>query len=327
MNPPSSLSWQPLPPVGVLLWLLLFCLATLLLLANQPIGRPKPDLEERFRWLDVDERLGRREQPRRRSRLFHSALAEGLLRPLLDDAGASIRRLLTPLGLGGNAELARQLTLVRPELDVAAWFGEKAWTAIVVAALALAVGWEERQAVGPLPVWLWLLGFTGGYVLPDLRLRLALPARRTAAIVELSGVLDVLALSVSAGLGLEQALQEATGGGDGPVRRGLRRVAEDVRLNERSLAEALETLAQHAPIAELATLASRLRGASLQGLALGTTLIAQAEAVREQQRLAILEAGGKATVTMLLPVALFILPVLFVLVLVPAGAELLDLAG
>ena len=327
MSPYFSPPAVQAPPIGVLVWLVLFGLATLLVLTNQPIGRPKPDLEARFRWLDVDERLRRQATSPRRAPLFRSALAEAVLRPVLEDAGAGIQRLLAPLGFAGDAELRRQLALARPELDLGAWFGEKVWTGIVLAALALVVGWQERQAVGSLPVWLWLLGFGAGYILPDLRLRMTLPARRAAAIAELSAVLDMLALSVSAGLGLEQALQEATGAGDGPVRRELRQAAEEVRRNQRSLTQALEALAQRAPLAELATLASQLQAAALQGTALGDTLAAQAEAIREQKRLTILEAGGKATVTMLLPVALFILPTLFVLVLVPAGVELLQLGG
>lgn len=327
ISPPLPTSWE-LPPVGVLVWMLLFGCAMCFLLVHQPVGRPKPDLEARFRWLDVDERLRVAATRPRRSPLFRSRLAEALLRPLLDDLGAALQRLLGPLGLGGSDELARQLALVRPELDLGAWFGEKVWTGIVLAALALVVGWQERTAVGPLPVWLWLLGLGAGYVLPDLRLRLALPGRRTAALVELSTVLDRLALSVSAGLGLEQALREVAndGDGDGPVARELRQAVEEVRLNRRTLGQALEALAQRAPLPEIALLASQLQAASLQGLALTDTLLTQADAAREQKRLAILEAGGKAVVMMLLPVALFILPVLFVLVLVPAGVELLHLA-
>jgi pilus assembly protein TadC len=62
-------------------------------------------------------------------------------------------------------------------------------------------------------------------------------------------------------------------------------------------------------------------------LTLQKALAAHAQAVREQQRLQIIEEGGKATVRMLLPVALLILPALFVVVLVPAGAELMRLGG
>jgi len=49
--------------------------------------------------------------------------------------------------------------------------------------------------------------------------------------------------------------------------------------------------------------------------------------LRERQRVRIVEEGGKASIRMVLPVALFILPVLFVVVLVPATAELMHLGG
>ena len=49
--------------------------------------------------------------------------------------------------------------------------------------------------------------------------------------------------------------------------------------------------------------------------------------MRERQQLHIVEEGGKAAVRMLLPVALLILPVLFVVVLVPAAVELTHLGG
>ena len=48
---------------------------------------------------------------------------------------------------------------------------------------------------------------------------------------------------------------------------------------------------------------------------------------RERQRLHVVEEGGKASVRMLLPVALLILPALFVVVLLPAAAELTRLGG
>src|SRR5207302_1053486 len=59
----------------------------------------------------------------------------------------------------------------------------------------------------------------------------------------------------------------------------------------------------------------------------GQVLPAHAQALRERQRLHIVEEGGKASVRMLLPVALLILPALFVVVLVPAAAELTRLGG
>jgi tight adherence protein C len=71
----------------------------------------------------------------------------------------------------------------------------------------------------------------------------------------------------------------------------------------------------------------RMSAAYQQGLPLGQALAAHAQGLRERQRLHIVEEGGKATVRMLLPVALLILPALFVVVLVPAAAELTRLGG
>jgi tight adherence protein C len=86
-------------------------------------------------------------------------------------------------------------------------------------------------------------------------------------------------------------------------------------------------LAARNAVPELTSLVSQLRSAYEQGIPLSQALAAQAEALREQKRLRIVEEGGKATVRMILPVALFILPVLFVVLLVPAAIELMQLGG
>ena len=86
-------------------------------------------------------------------------------------------------------------------------------------------------------------------------------------------------------------------------------------------------MAERVGVPELVSFASQLRAAHEQGIPLTQTLTAQAEALRERKRLRIVEEGGKASVRMLLPVALFILPVLFVVLLVPAAVELMRLGG
>jgi tight adherence protein C len=82
-------------------------------------------------------------------------------------------------------------------------------------------------------------------------------------------------------------------------------------------------MAERNGVPELTSVVDHLRAVHEQGLPLVQSLAAQAGALRERQRLRIVEAGGKASVRMILPVALFILPVLFVVVLVPASVELM----
>jgi tight adherence protein C len=86
-------------------------------------------------------------------------------------------------------------------------------------------------------------------------------------------------------------------------------------------------LAERLGTPEVDHILGRLSAAYEQGLPLGQALPAHAQALRERQRLHIVEEGGKASVRMLLPVALLILPALFVVVLVPAAAELTRLGG
>jgi tight adherence protein C len=93
------------------------------------------------------------------------------------------------------------------------------------------------------------------------------------------------------------------------------------------LVEALQSMAERNAVPELTSIVDHLRAVHDQGLPLVQSLAAQAEALRERQRIRIVEEGGKASVRMVLPVALFILPVLFVIVLVPASVELMHLGG
>jgi tight adherence protein C len=311
----------------VLLWPLLFGAGLYLLLTAQPFGRPKPDLAERLRRLDVDERI-RAQLTRRDVRpIFASRTLERLLRPLLDDGGRALQGVLGRLGLGGGAVLERKLRLARPGVDPTQFFGEKVAAGLLGLGLGPLMNGLGIQPFGPWPVWLWVVGGAGGFLAPDWDLERRLSARRILAIMELPALLDVLTLCVSAGQALEQALESVVLQGGGVVAQELGAVTRDVALGERTLVEALDAMAERNAFPELSALVSQLRAAHDQGLPLVQTLATQAEALREQKRLRILEAGGRASVRMVLPVALFILPVLFVVLLVPAGLRLIALGG
>jgi tight adherence protein C len=314
------------PPLGLLFWLLLFGVSAYVVLTHQPLGRPKPDLEERFRRLDVESRL-RDDAARPRRRLAGSGGRETWTASLLADLGDAAQRALNGLGIAGAEALEQRLAIARPDLDIGQWYGEKVALGVVWVLFVIGAGLLGVRPFGSLPVGLWLLAFLGGYFLPDVLLGRTMRARRAQVLMELSPLLDRLALAVSAGLGLEQALLEVVEDEPGLVAEQLRQVTRDVRLGRRTLVEAFDAVAEHTVIPELGRLVGHLRTAHVQGLSMSESLAAQADATREQKRLWILETGGKATITMLLPVAVCILPVLFIIVLVPAGVELLHLGG
>jgi tight adherence protein C len=311
----------------VLVWPVLWGLGAYLLATAQPLGRPKPDLAERLRLLDVDERV-RMELERREAPAFYvSRRLERLLRPVVDDAGRLLRAALGRFGLGGGADLERKLAAARPGVDPVQFFGEKAVCALVglgVCPLLAALGAEP---FGPWPVWLWVALAGAGFAAPDAELERRLAARRARAVMELPVLLDLLAICVSAGLALEQALEHVARQGHGAVAGELRRAVRDMALGGLSVIEALEATAGRNAVPELSRVVGQLRAGHDQGLPLAQTLAAEAAALRERKRLRIVEEGGKAGVRMVLPVAVFILPVLFVVLLWPAAEALTGLGG
>ena len=300
-----------------------------LVLTAQPIGRPRPDLGERLRRLDVDERIRLAELGRHEVRpLFASRLLENMLRPMVEDAGRLLRTLLLRLGLTRGRELEARLRVLRPGVEVVQFLGEKVAAGVIVAATFPLMNLLHLQPLGAWPVWLWLVGFGLGFVLPDWDLDRRARLRRGLVLMELPTILDMLTLATSAGMALEQALEEVARHSQGVVAQELRLVARELALGQcRTLPEALNALAERLGTPEVEHILGRMSAAYEQGLPLGQALPAHAQALRERQRLHIVEEGGKASVRMLLPVALLILPALFVVVLVPAAAELTRLGG
>lgn len=327
---PFALPFQVDPSafeLRVLIWPLLFGLGADLLLTAQPLGRPNPDLAERLRRLDVNERI-RMELERRDVRpIFASRLLESMLRPVVEDLGRLLRAALGRFGVIGGEELERKLRVARPGVEPIQFFGEKAISGLIGLGVFPLMNALGIVPFGVWPVWLWLVGFIAGFLLPDAELDRRLAARRTRAVMELPILLDMLTIATSAGLALEQALGLVARQSQGTVARELQHAVREMALGQRSVVEALGAMAERNAVPELTAVVGQLRAAHEQGIPLVQTLSAQAEALREQKRLRIVEEGGKASVRMILPVALFILPVLFVVLLVPAAVELLRLGG
>jgi tight adherence protein C len=313
--------------VRIILLPLVLGVGLYLVLISQPLGRPKPDLGERLRALDVDERLRLSELgPRERRPLFASRLLESMLRPILEDVGRALRGVLLRLGLAGGRELESRLRLVRPGVDAIQFTGEKLAAGLVVCATFPLMNVLRLQPFGAWPVWIWLLGFCVGFLLPDWDLDRRAARRRGLVLMELPTILDMLTLATSAGMAVEQALEEVARQSEGVVAVELRVVARELALGQRrNLPEALRSLSERLGTREVEHVLGRMSAAYEQGLPLSQSLTTNAQALRERQRLHIVEEGGKASVRMLLPVAVLILPALFVVVLVPAAAELMRL--
>ena len=327
----------------ILVWASLFALGAWLLIGELQSARARPSLTDQFARQDVDRRLretleaemaqslgvtpesGRANQPNERN-LFPPVLKR-MLRPILADSGWLVRGVLVRFapGLAGGATLERDLRLVRPAASVGGYFAEKIGAMLVWLVIPPCLATLGGPRTPPI---LWAVAALVGFVLPDIDLRRRLKGRRDRLVAELPAVLDQLVIATSAGLSLEQALDHTAASSDGSVADELRRVVTELGLGRwRSLQDALEGLDRRNGVPELSSLVGQLRAAHRQGVPVGQVLAAQADALRERRKAEIVEAGGRATVRMVIPIALFVLPVLVIVILVPAGVQLLQLRG
>lgn len=331
MSPLIVVSALRLTTVDSRVWILplVFGVGAYLLLTGLRLWQPRPELGEILRRLDVDERIREADRNRtERRRIFSSRLLESMLRPIIDDAGRLLRAVLTRLGIAGGRELEARLRVLRPGVEVVQFLGEKVVSGAIGSATFPCMNILHIAPFGVWPVWLWLAAFGCGFLLPDWDLDRREQRRRSAVLMELPTVLDMLTLATSAGMALEQALEEVALHSEGVVARELRILVRELTLGQqRSLQDGLDALAERLSIPELHHVVGRMTASYEQGLPLGQALAAHAQALRERQRLYIVEEGGKATVRMLLPIAVLILPALFIVVLVPAAVELTRLGG
>lgn len=303
----------------------MFGLGALLVVTAQPLGRPRPDLATRLHQLSTQghlERSGRRAG----APVFQSALLERSLRPLLDDAGALVARVLAHAGIAAS-DLEGRLAVVSPGLDAAQFRGQQLATALVAALLLPLFNLLGLHPLGTWPAWSWAAAGAAGFAAPAWQLRDRLRRRREAVLAELPTVLDLLVIAGSAGLSPEQALLESGRQLEGTLPMNLREVARQASLGLAGYGDGLRALAEREDVPELRSLAEAWRRAEEQGIPLVPAMLALADSLRERRRTRLLEAGTRGSVRMLLPVALFIFPVFLVVLLYPAGVELLGLTS
>lgn len=293
----------------------------LLVLTAQPMGAPRPSLRRRLDALRPEATV---EPPRLRERVSRSRLFEEALRPALESAGQRGAPLLGRLGIDLRATEER-LRAVGDRGGLALFLGQKlAGGLIGLAFLPVAASFGIAP---PTPVWAWIAAAAGGFALPDAMLKSRAEARRRRMREGLVHFAELLALAVSAGLGIEGALEQATSAGQGPLFDEARRVLREARLRGEPSWEALARLPAEAGLPEAEPLAQTVRAAASQGAPVTQALRAQGRTLRERRRLELVEAGERAQVRMLLPIGLLILPAFFVLLLYPAAVQLLRLTG
>lgn len=162
-----------------------------------------------------------------------------------------------------------------------------------------------------------LIALAAGFMLPDTRLKEAAKRRQKQIRRSLPDILDLLTISVEAGLGFEQAIDRITAAVPGPLSDEFNRMMGEMRAGS-SRADALIALEKRTGVDEIKSFVLSMVQADQFGVSIGRVLRAQADEMRIKRRQMAQEAAQKAPVKMLIPMVFLIFPALFVVVLGPA---------
>lgn len=175
-------------------------------------------------------------------------------------------------------------------------------------------------------VLLVLLAMLAGTALPPYYLKLKSTQRNKAALKELPDILDLLTVSLEAGLGFDAALSKLVAKKKGILPAEFQRCLEEIRLGK-TRREALLGLKERVTLDEMKSLVSSILQAEKLGIGMVSVLRIQSQEVREQRKQRAEEAAMKAPIKMLFPLVLFIFPCLFIVLLGPAVIQFLDTFG
>ena len=153
--------------------------------------------------------------------------------------------------------------------------------------------------------------------MPDFLLSRRAKRRSEAVSVDLPDALDLLAVSVEAGLSFDGAIGKLTEHMEGPLADEFGLALNEMRIGE-TRQEALKRMCDRVAAPELASFVRAVIQSEQLGMSLGRILRVQAADARHRRQMAGEEKAMKAPVKMLFPTVIFIFPAMFVVVIGPA---------
>jgi tight adherence protein C len=202
---------------------------------------------------------------------------------------------------------------------VADWLGIKAVSAIVGAALFLflfgIVGVLDLPAI--LRIVMGAIGLLFGYTVPEFWLGGRVRKRQHAIVMQIPDTLDLLTISVRAGLGFDAALGKVVEKLEGPLVDEFRRALAEVRVGK-ARRDALRDIVPRTEVPPLTNFIGAIIQAEQLGVSISKVLQVQSEQLRIERRQRAEEMAAKAPIKMLFPLVGCIFPSLFIIILGPA---------
>jgi tight adherence protein C len=244
---------------------------------------------------------------------------ERTLRPLANRLSGSVAR-VTSTSFSDRTEKNLALAGNPGDLRVADWLGIKAIGAIIGAILFFLVFGVVGLLGFPFVIGGILMPIVGalfGYTVPEFWLGRRVKKRQKAILLMIPDALDLLTISVRAGLGFDAALGKVVEKLQGPLSDEFRRALAEVRVGK-ARREALRDIVPRTEVVPLTNFIGAIIQAEQLGVSISKVLQVQSEQLRIERRQRAEEMAAKAPIKMLFPLVGCIFPSLFIVILGPA---------
>ena len=210
------------------------------------------------------------------------------------------------LAMAGNPYDLRTVDFLGLKVVVAAAVGGILFLVLGIVLGNLSFGFIVAGAGG-------VLGFFG----PDLWVGRRIKKRRKAIILGLPDTLDLLTISVRAGLGFDAALGKVVEKSVGPLADEFKRALTEIRVGK-TRRESLRDIVARTQVPALTNFIGAIIQAEQLGVSISKVLQVQSEQLRIERRQRAEEAAAKAPIKMLFPLVGCVFPSMFIVILGPA---------
>jgi tight adherence protein C len=256
-----------------------------------------------------------------REQELQGSVLDRVLLPTAKGLGRGLVR-LTPLDL--NARINELLVYAG---NPPGWDAERVVAFKIIGGVAGTIGGALLMAVVPWPFFVKVLLVAVfallGYTLPSVQLRAKADHRQKAIQRQLSDVMDLLTISVEAGLGMDAAVAQVTTNVPGPLAEELARLSQEIQIGV-SRSDAFRHLGERTSVPELRGFVLAMIQADLFGVSIANVLRAQSRELRQKRRQRAEEIAQKIPVKLLFPMIFLVLPATFIVVLGPGAIKIYE---
>ena len=282
-----------------------------LLLVLQLAGTRRRNLAAERLWEATNNLAGRQDQAPE----LQAPFAERFFKPIAKRMSNLVRK-VTPDSLFASTQKRLMHAGFEGRMQVSDFLGIKGLSALVGAGIALLLVLSSSQDTVLLLVLMVSFGGLGFY-LPDLWLSGQITRRKDQLTRELPDTIDLLTVSVEAGLGFDQAIKRVVMKSDTMLSHEFDYMLRQLRLNV-SRRDALLALVDRTGVEDIGLFVSSVLQAEQLGSSIARVLRIQSEEMRRRRRQRAETLARKAPIKMLFPMAFLIFPPIFIVVLGPA---------